>query len=99
MCTPTGKNEELIANVLVPNRDKLFIATKFGFRADADGKLTEFDGSPAYVRLAVEGSLRRLKTDVIDLYYAHRIDPAVPVEDMVGAMADLVQEGKVRYLG
>ncbi len=94
-----GKNEELVARVLVPNRDKIFIATKFGFRADADGKLTEFDGSPAYLKTAVERSLKRLKTDVIDLYYAHRIDPNVPVEDMVGAMADLVKEGKVRFLG
>ncbi|GAB3022802.1 aldo/keto reductase [Spirosoma pulveris] len=94
-----GKNEELVSRVLVPNRDKIFIATKFGFRADANGKLTEFDGSPAYVKIAVEASLKRLRTDVIDLYYAHRIDPNVPVEDMVGAMADLVKEGKVRYLG
>ena len=94
-----GKNEELIAKVLQPNRKKIFIATKFGFRADASGKLSTFDGSPAYVKQAVEASLRRLQTDVIDLYYAHRIDPNVPVEDMVGAMADLVKEGKVRYLG
>ena len=94
-----GKNEELVSTVLVPNRNKLFIATKFGFRAGADGKLSEFDGSPAYLKTAVERSLKRLKTDVIDLYYAHRIDPNVPVEDMVGAMADLVKEGKVRFLG
>jgi aryl-alcohol dehydrogenase-like predicted oxidoreductase len=94
-----GRNEELVSKVLVPNRNKIFIATKFGFRANAEGKLTEFDGSPAYVKIAVEQSLKRLRTDVIDLYYAHRIDPNVPVEDMVGAMADLVREGKVRYLG
>lgn len=94
-----GKNEELVARVLQPNRKKIFIATKFGFRQDAAGKLSTFDGSPAYLKTAVEGSLRRLKTDVIDLYYAHRIDPNVPVEDMVGAMAELVKEGKVRYLG
>ncbi|HTI92346.1 MAG TPA: aldo/keto reductase [Puia sp.] len=94
-----GKNEELIAKVLQPNRKKIFIATKFGFRADASGKLNTFDGSPAYIKQAVEASLRRLRTDVIDLYYAHRIDPNVPVEDMVGAMAGLVKEGKVRYLG
>lgn len=94
-----GKNEELVANVLVPNRNRIFLATKFGFRADKDGKLTKFDGSPAYIKIAVERSLKRLKTDVIDLYYAHRIDPDVPVEEMVGAMADLVKEGKVRYLG
>ena len=94
-----GKNEELVSKVLKPNRKKIFIATKFGFRADASGKLSTFDGSPAYVKQAVEASLRRLGIDVIDLYYAHRIDPNVPVEDMVGAMADLVKEGKVRYLG
>ena len=94
-----GKNEELVARVLQPNRKKLFIATKFGFHADPSGKLTEFNGSPAYLKKAAEASLKRLKTDVIDLYYAHRIDPKVPVEEMVGAMADLVKEGKVRYLG
>jgi len=94
-----GKNEELVSKVLQPNRKKIFIATKFGFRADASGKLSTFDGSPAYMKQAVEASLRRLRTDVIDLYYAHRIDPNIPVEEMVGAMADLVKEGKVRYLG
>jgi aryl-alcohol dehydrogenase-like predicted oxidoreductase len=94
-----GKNEELVAKVLQPNRQKIFIATKFGFRAYADGKMGGFDGSPAYMKTAVEDSLRRLKTDVIDLYYAHRIDPNVPVEEMVGAMASLVKEGKVRFLG
>ena len=100
-----GHNEELISKVLVPKRDKIFIATKFGFRVKegADGFAgrpgTYFDGSPAYVKEAVEKSLRRLGIETIDLYYAHRIDPNIPVEDMVGAMADLVKEGKVRYLG
>jgi aryl-alcohol dehydrogenase-like predicted oxidoreductase len=94
-----GQNEKLIAEVLKPNRDKIFLATKFGFRATPDGKLSTFDGSPAYMKTAVEASLKRLQTDVIDLYYAHRIDPNVPVEEMVGAMADLVKEGKVRYIG
>lgn len=101
-----GHNEELISKVLVPNRDKIFIATKFGFRQRegqtgnfAGTGATYFDGSPAYLKTAVEKSLKRLKIDTIDLYYAHRIDPNVPVEDMVGAMADLVKEGKVRYLG
>lgn len=101
-----GHNEELISTVLAPNRDKVFIATKFGFR-QREGQTsnfagtpgTYFDGSPAYLKTAVEKSLKRLKIDTIDLYYAHRIDPNVPVEDMVGAMADLVKEGKVRYLG
>jgi len=100
-----GANEELISKVLVPNREKVFIATKFGFRfrdgqaASSNAPGTYFDGSPAWIKIAVENSLRRLKTDTIDLYYAHRIDPDVPVEEMVGAMADLVREGKVRYLG
>jgi aryl-alcohol dehydrogenase-like predicted oxidoreductase len=94
----SGKNEELISKVLTTNRDKIFIATKFGFKTTGDGKTT-FDGSPAYMRTAVEGSLQRLKVDVIDLYYAHRIDPKVPVEEMVGAMAELVKEAKVRYIG
>ncbi|MEH6306670.1 aldo/keto reductase [Olivibacter sp. CPCC 100613] len=100
-----GSNEELISKVLVPNRDKIFIATKFGFRfkdgvagpSNASG--TYFDGSPAWLKVAVENSLRRLKIDTIDLYYAHRVDPTVPIEETVGAMAELVQEGKVRYLG
>jgi len=94
-----GKNEELISKVLTQNRDKVFIATKFGFTQGADGKGMVFNGSPAYMKTAVEASLKRLKTDVIDLYYAHRIDPNVPVEEMVGAMAQLVTEGKVRFLG
>jgi aryl-alcohol dehydrogenase-like predicted oxidoreductase len=94
-----GKNEELVARVLQPNRKKIFIATKFGFVTDDSARLTGFDGSPAHMKKAVEASLRRLNTDVIDLYYAHRIDPNVPVEEMVGAMAGLVKEGKVRYLG
>lgn len=94
-----GRNEELIARILPANRDKVFIATKFGFRAYEDGKAGGLDCSPAYIRVAVERSLKRLKTDVIDLYYAHRIDPNVPVEEMVGAMSELVAVGKVRFLG
>lgn len=93
-----GRNEELVAKILKPNRDKIFIATKFGFFNNSEGKLA-FDGSPAYIKKAVEASLKRLQTDVIDLYYAHRIDPKIPVEEMVGAMAELVKEGKVRFLG
>lgn len=95
----SGKNEELVSKVLKPNRNKIFIATKFGFSMNTDVRAGNFDGSPAYMRKAVEASLKRLQTDVIDLYYAHRIDPNVPVEEMVGAMAALVKEGKVRYLG
>jgi aryl-alcohol dehydrogenase-like predicted oxidoreductase len=101
-----GHNEELISKVLVPNRSKVFIATKFGFRQKQDGSTnysgspaTYFDGSPAYMKTAVEKSLQRLKIETIDLYYAHRIDPNVPVEEMVGAMAGLVKEGKVRFIG
>ncbi|WP_160137612.1 aldo/keto reductase [Chryseobacterium sp. c4a] len=100
-----GENEKLISKVLVPNRDKIFIATKFGFRFK-DGKAshsgapgTYFDGSPEWIRKAVDLSLQRLKIDTIDLYYAHRIDPNVPVEETVGAMAELVKEGKVKYIG
>ncbi len=93
-----GKNEELIAKVLSTNRDKVFIATKFGFKGTLDTGTT-FDASPAYMQIAVEASLKRLNVEVIDLYYAHRIDPKVPVEEMIGAMADLVKAGKVRYLG
>lgn len=93
-----GANEELVSKVLVPNREKIFIATKFGFQITSDYKMA-FDGSPAYMRKAIEASLRRLKIETIDLYYAHRIDPNVPVEEMVGAMSELVKEGKVRYLG
>lgn len=94
-----GKNEELISKVLSTNRDKIFIATKFGFKATEDGKSSTFDGSPAYMKTAVEASLKRLQVDTIDLYYAHRIDLNIPVEEMVGAMGDLVKQGKVRYLG
>lgn len=96
-----GENEKLISKVLVPNRDKIFIATKFGFRYEEGVSHfnNRFDGSPEWMRQAIDLSLQRLNVDYIDLYYAHRIDPNVPVEEMVGAMADLVKEGKVRYLG
>ena len=93
-----GENEKLISKVLVPNRDKVFIATKFGFRSTAANPFY-FDASPAYMKTALEASLRRLNIETVDLYYAHRIDPKVPVEEMVGAMSELVTEGKVRYLG
>jgi aryl-alcohol dehydrogenase-like predicted oxidoreductase len=96
-----GANEELVSKVLVQHRQEIFIATKFGFRTRRTqaGEESYIDGSPAYIKQAVEGSLRRLKIDTIDLYYAHRVDPTTPIEETVGAMADLVQEGKVRYLG
>lgn len=93
-----GENERLISNVLVPHRDNIFIATKFGFKA-TPGDPLHLDTSPAYMKTAVEASLQRLRIETIDLYYAHRIDPNVPVEEMIGAMSDLVRQGKVRYLG
>jgi len=96
-----GENEKLLSKVLKENRDKVFIATKFGFRFTPGQShfATTFDGSPKWMKQAIELSLKRLNVDHIDLYYAHRIDPNVPIEEMVGAMADLVKEGKVRYLG
>ena len=100
-----GANEVLLSKVLEKHRDKVFLATKFGFRYKEDNlnpknSLESYiDGSPEWIKVAVENSLRRLNTDVIDLYYAHRIDPNVPVEDTIGAMADLVKQGKVCYLG
>jgi aryl-alcohol dehydrogenase-like predicted oxidoreductase len=94
-------NEELLARALKEigvARESVTIATKFGFRFE-NGTIAGIDSSPGNVRKAVEGSLRRLDTEYIDLYYQHRVDKAVPIEDTVGAMADLVREGKVRYLG
>jgi aryl-alcohol dehydrogenase-like predicted oxidoreductase len=94
-------NEELFARALKQlkvSRDRVVIATKFGFKFGETG-ITGVDSRPAHIREAVEGSLRRLQTDYIDLLYQHRVDPAVPIEEVVGAMADLVREGKVRFLG
>ena len=93
-----GANEELLRKVLMPNRSAVFLATKFGFVADGHGG-SRVDVRPERVAAACDASLQRLGIDTIDLYYAHRIDPAVPVEEMVGAMAALVQAGKVRFLG
>ena len=93
-------NEELIGRAIKGRRDEVFLATKFGILRDpADPLLRGFDGSPAYVRHAAEASLKRLGIETIDLYYQHRVDPKTPIEDTVGAMADLVKAGKVRYLG
>ncbi len=91
-------NEELLARALQGRRDQVTIATKFGFRFGAKG-IDGVDSRPAHVREAVEGSLRRLATDRIDVLYQHRVDPAVPIEETVGAMSELVREGKVRFLG
>jgi aryl-alcohol dehydrogenase-like predicted oxidoreductase len=92
-------NEVLVGNALRPYRDKVVIATKFGIVRDADGTRRGISGGPEYVRAACEASLKRLGIDTIDLYYQHRVDPNTPIEDTVGAMAELVQTGKVRYLG
>lgn len=92
------KNEELLGQAIKGRRDRLVIATKFGFKFDESG-FRGVDSSPENVRRACEGSLKRLGIDTIDLYYQHRVDPAVPIEETVGAMARLVEEGKVRFLG
>ncbi len=94
-----GRNEELLARVLQTRRDEIVIATKFGNVRAPDGTYLGIDGSPAYVRAACEASLKRLGVDHIDLYYQHRVDKRVPIEDTVGAMQQLVEAGKVRFLG
>ena len=92
-------NEELVGRALKGRRDEVVVATKFGLVAhDGRGPWT-LDSSPDNIRIAVEGSLRRLGTDYIDLYYQHRVDPHTPIEDTIGALADLVQQGKVRHIG
>jgi aryl-alcohol dehydrogenase-like predicted oxidoreductase len=93
-----GRNEELISGAIEGRRSEYIIASKFGNLRRPDGTPTA-DGRPEYVRLACERSLRRLRTEFIDLYYIHRVDPVVPIEDTVGAMSALVREGKVRFLG
>jgi aryl-alcohol dehydrogenase-like predicted oxidoreductase len=95
-----GDNEVLVGKAIRGLRDKIFLATKFGIvRSKADPVVRGINGSPAYVRSACDASLKRLGVDVIDLYYQHRVDPNVPIEETVGAMADLVRSGKVRFLG
>lgn len=93
------RNEQLLSRALAGRWDQAVIATKFGIVRDANGGFGGINGTPAYVREACEGSLRRLGVDTIDLYYLHRVDPATPIEDTVGAMSRLVEEGKVRFLG
>ncbi|MGY1948363.1 aldo/keto reductase [Nocardia asiatica] len=96
----SGHNEEFLSDFVRAARDRIVLATKFGIVRKADDPAYRgFDNSPAYIRGSVEGSLRRLRIDTIDLYYLHRKDPAVPIEDTVGVMAELVREGKVRALG
>jgi aryl-alcohol dehydrogenase-like predicted oxidoreductase len=92
-------NEELLGRALAGRRDRVVLATKFGFTFDDQGAIAGLDSRPEHIREAVEASLRRLRTDHIDLLYQHRVDPAVHIEDVVGAMAELVQAGKVRFLG
>lgn len=94
-----GRNEELVGKVVRERSEWVVVATKFGNVRGEDGSFKGVNGRPEYVRSACEASLKRLGLDVIDLYYQHRVDPETPIEDTVGAMADLVKEGKVRYLG
>jgi aryl-alcohol dehydrogenase-like predicted oxidoreductase len=95
----TGRNEELVGRVVRARPAGAIVATKFGYRRDPDGTMRGISGQPDYVRQAADASLMRTGLDVIDLYYQHRVDPEVPIEDTVGAMAELVAAGKVRYLG
>jgi aryl-alcohol dehydrogenase-like predicted oxidoreductase len=94
-------NEELVGEALAPLRDQVVIATKFGFRPDPNGgpRWSSLDSHPDHIKEVVEASLKRLKTDVIDLFYQHRVDPNVPIEDTAGAVKDLIQQGKVRHFG
>lgn len=94
-------NEELVGEALQPFRGKVVIATKFGFRPTAPGEArwTEVDSRPEHIREVVEGSLKRLRVEAIDLYYQHRVDPNVPIEDVAGAVKDLIQAGKVKHFG
>lgn len=94
-----GRNEELVGKAIRDRRDKVVLATKFGILRGRDGSWQGVSGKPEYVRSACEASLRRLNVEVIDLYFQHRVDPEVPIEETVRAMASLVREGKVRFLG
>ena len=93
-------NEELVGEALAPLRDRVVIATKFGFKIDpATGKQAGLDSRPEHIKEVAESSLKRLKTNVIDLFYQHRVDPNVPIEDVAGAVKDLIQQGKVKHFG
>src|SRR5246500_1613412 len=92
-------NEELVGEALAPFRDKVVIATKFGFKFDANGKQVGLDSRPEHIKEVADASLKRLKTDVIDLFYQHRVDPNVPIEEVAGAVKELIQQGKVKYFG
>lgn len=92
-------NEELVGKAIQGRRDQVIIATKFGFTFNAAGQITGADSRPEHIRDVVEASLKRLKTDHIDLLYQHRVDPNIPIEDVIGVVADFVKQGKVRYIG
>src|SRR5260221_1926853 len=92
-------NEELVGEALAPVRAQVVIATKFGFQFDENGKQAGLDSQPEHIKQVVEASLKRLRTDVIDLYYQHRVDPNVPIEDVAGAVKDLIRAGKVKHFG
>jgi aryl-alcohol dehydrogenase-like predicted oxidoreductase len=92
-------NEELVGEALAPVRAQVVIATKFGFQFDETGKQAGLNSRPEHIKLVAESSLKRLKTDVIDLFYQHRVDPSVPIEDVAGAVKDLIQRGKVKHFG
>src|SRR3989441_1989793 len=94
-------NEELVGEALAPFRGQVVIATKFGWKIDpkAERGLAGLDSRPEHIKQVVEGSLKRLKVDAIDLFYQHRVDPDVPIEDVAGAVKDLIQEGKVKHFG
>jgi aryl-alcohol dehydrogenase-like predicted oxidoreductase len=92
-------NEELVGEALAPFRGHVVIATKFGFKIDENGKQAGLDSRPEHIKEVAEASLKRLKTDVIDLFYQHRVDPNVPIEDVAGAVKELIQQGKVKHFG
>ncbi|HEY1340067.1 MAG TPA: aldo/keto reductase, partial [Bryobacteraceae bacterium] len=92
-------NEELVGEALAPIRNQTVIATKFGFKFDSNGKIAGLDSRPAHIREVAAASLKRLKTDAIDLFYQHRVDPEVPIEDVAGTVRDLIREGKVKHFG
>src|SRR5437870_7439444 len=92
-------NEELVGEGLVPFREQVVIATKFGFKIGPKGEQTGLDSRPEHIKEVADASLKRLRTDVIDLFYQHRVDPGVPIEDVAGAVKDLIAEGKVKHFG
>lgn len=94
-----GHNEELVGRAIKDRRDKVVLATKFGNVRGSDGSFKGVNGKPSYVKAACDASLKRLGVNIIDLYYQHRVDPDTPIEETVGAMADLVKQGKVRFIG